>query len=428
MSFTDLEFLEKEFVHFAKENTRSNAANADQVPTTPGQKEMALELVDLLKSFGLQARYNAASGFCISKVPGNVDNPKVTPFGIVAHVDTADFPAVNIQPQVHRNYNGQKIILNQAEQIVLDPNEFPALKDLQGQTLITSSGDTLLGVDDKAGVVGLLGAVKYLLNHPEVKHGDIYLGFGPDEEIGLGGTRFDPHDFPDAEFAYTLDNGQPGELQYETFNASEAKVHIKGTLVHPGNAYGLMVDATKLMTDFLSQLPADQSPEQTKDKDGFYMVVSAGSNVDHGDVDLIIRDFDWDKFTAREQFIKDLVAKLNQKYGDQRFTLQLTRTYLNIANFVRKLPYVVNLAMDAYKKVGLTPQPKPFRGGTDGNFISEKGIPTPNLFNGGGNYHGRYEYITVEQMDKLAETLVQIAQEHVLQTEHGRNEKPLPAD
>ncbi len=428
MSFTDLNYLEREFIHFAKENTRSDQKHAEQVPTTPGQEKMAKELVDLLKSYGLQARYNPASGYCISKVPGNVDDPRVTPFGIVAHVDTAAFPADHVQPQVHRHYDGQKLVLDKAGKRVLDPAQFPALKKLKGQTLITASGDTLLGVDDKAGVVGLLGAVRYLLAHPEVKHGDVYLGFGPDEEIGLGGQRFDPKDFSGAEFAYTLDNGQPGELQYETFNAAAAHVHIKGTLVHPGNAYGLMVDATKLMNDFLSRLPADQSPEQTKGKEGYYMVVSAQSEVDHADVVLIIRDFDWKKFQARERFIQDVVAKLNKKYGGQRFEVEEHREYLNIANFVQKKPYVVNLAMDAYRKVGLKPQPKPFRGGTDGNFISEKGIPTPNLFNGGGNYHGPYEYVTVEQLDKLAQTLVAIAREHVVQSESGRDNRPLPQD
>lgn len=423
MSFTDESYLEDLFVKLAKENTRSDYAHHDQVPSTPNQKKMALELVDLLKSFGLPAYYNEKSGFAIGKLASNCGDPKVTPFGIVAHVDTAEFSAENVQPQVHKNYQGNKLTLSPG--IDLDPEEFPALKELKGQTLITTDGTTLLGVDDKAGITGLIGAIKYLVEHPDVKHGDIFVGFGPDEEIGLGGTRFDPADFPGAEFAYTLDNGQVGELQYETFNATEAHVHIKGTLVHPGNAYGLMVNATTLLNEFLSAFPQDEVPEKSKDKQGFFMMIESSSEVDHADAEFIIRDFDWDKFTAKEQFVKDLVAKLNKKYG-KRFTLTMRRQYENIANSVRKFPYVVNLAEAAYKNIGLTPRPLPFRGGTDGNFISQKGIPTPNLFNGGGNYHGRYEYVTVQQLDKLAETLVAIAQEHVRQSQEGRDNSPLP--
>lgn len=424
MVFYDLNFTEKTFIHYTKENTRSNAANHDQVPSSPNQVKMGKELTQQLKGIGLAAHYNAGSGFAIGKLAKNVDD-KVTPIGFFSHIDTADFNAVNIQPQVYPNYDGKRVALDAKAGIYLDPKDFPALASCKGQTLITSNGHTLLGVDDKAGIVGILGMLKYLVAHPEVKHGDIFVGFGPDEEIGYGGRRFDPKDFPDVELAYTLENGRPGDFEYETFNATEADVHIKGTVVHPGEAYDLMVNATTLMNDFLSQMPQDEVPEKSKGHDGFFLVTHAKSSVDHADLQIIVRDFDWEKFTGKEQFMKDLVAKMNKKYGADRFQLTLRRQYLNIYNVIKDKPYVVNLALDAYKRLGIKPHIQTFRGGTDGNFITQKGIPTPNLFNGGGNYHGRYEYVTVEQIDKLSEVLTTICQEHLRQTREGRDNSPL---
>lgn len=424
MAFYDLEYTKNKFIHYAKENTRSDPDNHEQVPSTPNQVKMGKELTRELVDIGLESHYNAASGFAIGHLATNTD-AKVTPIGFFSHIDTADFNAVGIDPQVHPNYDGQKIALDAAAGIYLDPKEFPALASCKGETLITSNGHTLLGVDDKAGIVGILGMLNYLVAHPEVKHGDIYVGFGPDEEIGYGGQRFDPNDFPGVELAYTLENGRPGDFEYETFNATEVKLHIHGTVVHPGEAYGLMVNATTLMNDFLSQLPADQVPEKSKGHDGYFMVVNSSSCVDHADVYLIIRDFDWDKFVAKEEFIKKLIDQLNQKYGADRFQMKMRREYLNIYNVIKDKPYVVNLALDAYRKLGIKPKIQTFRGGTDGNFITQKGIPTPNLFNGGGNYHGRYEYVTVEQIDKLSEVLTTICQEHLRQSLEGRDEAPL---
>lgn len=424
MAFYDLDFTKNTFIHYAKENTRSNPNNFEQIPSSPNQVKMGKELTEQLKDIGLAAHYNAKSGFAIGHLPSNVQD-KVTPIGFFSHIDTADFNAENIQPQVHPNYDGKKVVLDAKAGIYLDPKDFPALKSCKGETLITSDGHTLLGVDDKAGIVGILGMLKYLTAHPEVEHGDIYVGFGPDEEIGYGGQRFDPKDFPGVELAYTLENGRPGDFEYETFDATEAKLHIHGTVVHPGEAYGLMVNATTLMNDFLDHLPADEVPEKSKGHDGYFMVVNAQSSVDHADLYLIIRDFDWDKFTAKEKFIKDLVAKLNKKYGEGRFKLTMRRQYENIYNVIKDKPYVVNLALDAYKRLGIKPNIQTFRGGTDGNFITQKGIPTPNLFNGGGNYHGRYEYVTVEQIDKLSEVLTTICKEHLRQTQEGRDEAPL---
>lgn len=423
MSFYDLDFIEKTFIHYAKENTRSYEEKHDQVPTSIGQVKMGKELTKQLQEIGLDAYYNEKTGFAIGHLKKNVTDD-VTPIGFFSHIDTADFNAENIRPQVHRNYDGKRVVLDEKEGIYLDPKDFPALASCKGETLITSDGHTLLGTDDKAGIVGILSMLKYLAEHPDIEHGDIYIGFGPDEEIGYGGRRFDAKDFPNVELAYTLENGRPGDFEYETFNATEAQIHIRGTVVHPGEAYGLMVNAATLMNDFLDQLPKDEVPEKSKGHDGFILVLNATGSVDHADISLIIRDFDWDKFTAKEQLLKDIIAELNKKYGD-RFTLKMRRQYENIYNVIKDQPYVVNLALDAYKKLGIKPNIQTFRGGTDGNFITQKGVPTPNLFNGGGNYHGRYEYATVEQIDKLAEVLTEIVKEHLSQTRNGRDEIPL---
>lgn len=424
MAFYDLDFIEKTFIHYAKENTRSWEDKHDQVPTSEGQEKMAKELTKQLSDIGLDAYYNEKTGFAIGHLKKNVEDD-VTPIGFFSHIDTADFNAVDIKPQIHRNYDGGRVVLDEKEGIYLDPKDFPALKSCKGETLITSDGHTLLGTDDKAGIVGILGMLKYLIEHPKIEHGDVYIGFGPDEEIGYGGRRFDANDFPNVELAYTLENGRPGDFEYETFNATEASIHIRGTVVHPGEAYGLMVNATTLMNDFLSHMPADEVPEKSKGHDGYFMVGQTSSTVDHADIFLIIRDFDWDKFTAKEQFIKDLVAKMNKKYGTGRFELKMRRQYENIYNVIKDKPYCVNLALDAYKRLGIKPNIQTFRGGTDGNFITQKGIPTPNLFNGGGNYHGRYEYATIEQIDKLSEVLTTIVQEHLRQTREGKDERPL---
>ncbi|MCR1900665.1 peptidase T [Ligilactobacillus apodemi] len=417
-------YLQELFIDYAKVNTRSDNTKRNLIPTTPNQKLLAQKIVAELKKIGIDnAYYNEKSGFAIGHLAKNT-SAEVTGLGFVAHLDTADHPAENITPQIYSNYNGGKVWLSRTPEIILDPNEFPALKELQGQTLITSDGTTLLGTDDKAGIVAILGALRYFKQHPQIEHGDIYVGFGPDEEIGLGGQRFASKDF-NVEFAYTLDNGQPGELQYETFNASEVEILIEGTSVHPGNAYGLLVNAITLGQQFLAQLPQDEVPEKTRGYEGFIMATNATLNINEAKINLIIRDFDKDKFQAKEQLIKKLVAKFNEKLDRPRFKLKIFLQYENIANTLKKHPYAVNLALDAYQRLGLTPQITPFRGGTDGNFLTAKGIPTLNLFNGGGNYHGPYEYVTAEQLVLTARTVIAIVEEHMYQTKFGRNEQSL---
>ena len=346
---------------------------------------------------------------------------QVTPIGFVAHVDTADFNAENVQPQVHQDYNGKDIVLKDGR--VLSTSEFSSLKKHLGETLITADGTTLLGADDKAGIAGLLGMLKYLKGNSSVKHGDIWVAFGPDEEIGKGAARFDVQRFP-VEFAYTLDNGDPGDIAFETFNAAAATIHFHGTVVHPGEAYGLMVNAALMSSEFIQGLPADEVPENSKGFDGYFMVLSNNGNVDHAQIQLIIRDFDTDGFEKKKKLVTDLVDKLNEKYGKDRVTLELHDQYRSPGDLIKKHPYVVNLVLHAYEVLGLKPKIIPFRGGTDGDFISEKGIPTPNLFNGGANFHGPYEYVTTESMALLSRTLIEIVRQHVL-LNSNRDERPL---
>lgn len=416
----DFDYIKNKFIQYAKLNTRSDE-NSSAVPTTKGQVKLLKELVSELKKLGLvEVSYSEKDAYTVGKIAGNIKE-RVAPIGFVAHVDTADFNADNIQPQLFENYDGQDIELGHG--YTLSATEFPSLKKVIGQTLITASGDTLLGADDKAGIAGLLGMAKYLKDNPEIKHGDIWLAFGPDEEIGQGAKRFDVSRFP-VEFSYTLDNGNPGDIAYETFNAAAAKIKIKGTVVHPGEAYHLMVNAALIANEFINQLPTDFVPEESRDYQGFILILRNDGNVDHAEIDLIIRDFDTDSFLKHKELIENTVESLNQKYGEGRVSLKMYDQYISPGDTIKKHPYVVNLVHHAYQKMNLLINHVPFRGGTDGNFITQKGIPTPNLFNGGANFHGRYEYVTVENMLLLAKTLTAIVTEHV-KLDNNRDETPL---
>lgn len=416
----DFDYIKNKFIQYAKMNTRSDE-NSSAIPTTKGQVKLLKELVSELKKLGLvEVSYSEKDAYTVGKIAANIKE-ELAPIGFVAHVDTADFNADNIQPQIFENYDGQDIELGHG--YTLSATEFPSLKKVIGQTLITASGNTLLGADDKAGIAGLLGMVKYLKDNPEIKHGDIWLAFGPDEEIGQGAKRFDVSRFP-VEFSYTLDNGNPGDIAYETFNAAAAKIKIKGTVVHPGEAYHLMVNATLIANEFINQLPTNFVPEESRDYQGFILILCNDGNVDHAEIDLIIRDFDTDSFLKHKKLIENTVKSLNQKYGEGRVSLKMYDQYISPGDTIKKHPYVVNLVHHAYQKMNLPINHVPFRGGTDGNFITQKGIPTPNLFNGGANFHGRYEYVTVENMLLLAKTLTAIVTEHV-KLDNKRDEKPL---
>lgn len=418
----DQRYIEDCFIKYAKVDTRSDVSSK-QVPTTTGQKKLALIVCDDLKKLGVEAWYNEKTAFTIARIPSNTEK-NLSSIGFIAHLDTADFNSENVCPIVHPDYDGGDVVLNEDLGIVLSSKEFPDLKKFKGQRLITTDGTTLLGADDKAGVAGLLGAVKYLKEHPDFEHGALYLAFGPDEEIGQGAKRFDETEFP-VEFAYTLDNGQPGEIEYETFNAAWAQIEVEGTAVHPGDAYGLMVNVALIANEIVSALPQDEVPEKSKDHEGFILVNEFDATVDHAYLSMIIRDFDTEKFFAKQEFLKELVSKINARYDKPRVTLKFTEQYRNIGDTIKKNPYIVNLAIDSYKKLGFEVKIVPFRGGTDGNFFTQKGIPTPNLFNGGNNFHGQYEYVTTEAMATVSKTILTIVEEHVLQSQ-SRNMTPLP--
>lgn len=405
----DTNYLEQQFIDYCRYNTRSDA-QSQTIPSTPGQIDLAKRVVTDLKKLGLKAWYNEKNGYALGYVPGNCDK-KISAVGFFAHLDTADYPADNVSPQVHPDYDGRDVILNEEKQIILRVAEFPELKDLAGQCLITTDGTTLLGADDKAGVAALLAAVQSLVTQPEIKHGPLYVAFGPDEEIGQGAKRFDETEFP-VEFAYTLDNGQPGDLEYETFNAAAATVEIEGTAVHPGDAYHLMVNASSLAHELVAGLPLAEVPEKSRGRQGFIMVTRQESTPDHAHLELIIRDFDQQLFANKKKLLKDLAQQINDRYDQERVKIEIKEQYSNIGEEIKKNPAIVKLALKAYDTLGLKPNIVPFRGGTDGNFLTEKGIPTPNLFNAGHNFHGKYEYVTVEGMQTVAQTIIEISRTH----------------
>ena len=339
-------------------------------------------------------------------MPSNTDHP-VDTIGFIAHVDTADFNAENIQPQLIENYDGQDIVLNASENIVLSPAVFEDLLNLKGHTLITTDGTTLLGADDKAGVCEIIEAMIYLIDHPEIKHGRIKIAFGPDEEIGRGADLFDVNDFA-TDFAYTMDGASLGELEYESFNAAKAVVKLHGVSVHPGSAKDKMISASKLAMEFDRLLPQNEVPEHTEGREGFYFLAGMNTEIEDGIMHYIIRDHDKAKFLARKEQILKNAAYLNDKYGAERFSVTVTDQYYNMKDVIQNDMRSVDLALKAMTNLGIKPHISPIRGGTDGSKISFMGIPTPNLFTGGANYHGKYEYVSVDVMKKAVETIIEI--------------------
>lgn len=398
----DLATIQADFIRYAKLNTRSDAASST-VPTTPGQTVLAKLLVTELQTLGLDAALNDANSFVTATIPATkADVPSI---GFIAHLDTADYAAENIQPQVHPNYDGQPIAF--ANGLTLTVDQFPGLRRYFGETLITGDGTTLLGVDDKAGIAAAMALARYLVAHPELPHGTVKLAFGPDEEIGVGADRFDAQGFA-TDFAYTLDNGDLGQIEYETFNAAQAVIDFAGTSVHPGEAKGAMVNAITLATQLDAALPQFERPEFTADRQGFYCLLGLTGTIDHAQSRYIIRDFDQANFAARKATLAQAVASLNAEFDTERITYTLKDQYYNMADIIAKDKTPLTLAEAAIKAVGLTPKVIAFRGGTDGSKITYQGIPTPNLFNGGMNFHGPYEVVSTEAMAKVTETLLKI--------------------
>lgn len=395
------------FLDFVRVNTRSDESSTT-IPSAQREVDFLNSLQEMLTKMGLQdVHTNEQSGYVFATLPANVDD-KVPTVGFISHVDTADFNGENVNPQIVENYDGHSVIkLDEAGEFQLDPAVFPNLKNYAGHTLITTDGSTLLGADDKAGVAEIIAATTYLLAHPEIKHGNIKLGFGPDEEIGTGADHFDVTDFA-ADVAYTVDGGPAGELSYETFNAADAKVEIKGTNVHPSDAKGVMVNASQVAIDFHNKLPKEARPENTEGRQGFFHLYEINGNVDASELRYIIRDHDRSKFEQQKQLITDIATKMNQQFGSDRIKLTLVDQYYNMGEVIEKDPTVVKVAEQAMKNVGVTPNIFPVRGGTDGSKISFMGLPTPNIFAGGENMHGRFEYVSEETMEQATDVIVEI--------------------
>ena len=399
---------QERLIRYAKINTRSDEASTS-VPSTACQLDLLHLLVDELKAIGLQeVEFNPENAFVTATLPATSDKPVPT-IGFIAHVDTADFNSENIQPRLIPNYDGQDIVLNQAQDIVMKVADFPALSSYQGQTLIVTDGTTLLGADDKSGIAEIMTAMAYLAAHPEIEHGKVRVAFGPDEEIGRGADRFDVEHFG-CDFAYTMDGGPVGELQYESFNAAGARLHFHGKNIHPGTAKGKMINAVQLLKDFLSALPEDQVPEKTDGRQGFIHPMEAQVTVDQGQLDLIIRDHDRQAFQAKKDLVQSIVDKMNAAYPVTVVSLEMKDQYYNMAEVIEQDMQSVELAKSAMEAIGIKPIIEPIRGGTDGSKISFMGLPTPNIFAGGENMHGRYEFVAVESMVKATQVIVGIIQ------------------
>ena len=395
------------FLEYITTETRSDE-NATTIPSTQTQVVFLHKLMDDLKEIGLSdVKYNEKNGYVTALLPSNIDK-KVPTMGFLSHVDTADFNAKGVNPQTIENYDGESIIkLDEAGQFVLDPKEFPNMKNYKGQTLITTDGSTLLGSDDKSGVAEIITAMDYFIQHPEIKHGDIKIGLGPDEEIGTGADHFDAEDFA-TDFAYTMDGGPIGQLEYETFNAAAMKVDIQGKNVHPSEAKDIMINALQVAVDFQDAFPRDEVPEKTDGRQGFYHLLSLDGTVDEAHMAYIIRDFDRDGLETRKAFAAKVAEDMNAKYGEGRVKATIKDQYYNMAEVLKDHMDVVDLAKDAMEAIDIKPLIEPVRGGTDGSKISFMGIPTPNIFAGAENMHGRYEFVSVQTMEKAVDTMIKM--------------------
>lgn len=397
--------LIERLISYAKVDTQSNE-NSQTTPSTPGQLALANMLVEELKEIGMKDVTIDENGYVMATLPSNTEK-EVPTIGFLAHVDTAtDFTGKNVNPQVIEQYDGKDIVLESLN-VVLSPKEFPELADYAGHTLITTDGTTLLGADNKAGISEIMTAMEYLIAHPEIKHGKIRVAFTPDEEIGRGPHKFDVEAF-NAKFAYTVDGGPLGELQYESFNAAAAKITCKGTNVHPGTAKGKMVNAAKIAMQFHAALPENEAPEFTEGYEGFYHLLSIKGDVSETSLSYIIRDFDRDRFNERKDTVQKIANNLKAKYGENSVTVDMNDQYYNMREKIEPVKEIVDIAYKAMKNLDIEPVVKPIRGGTDGSQLSYMGLPCPNIFTGGENFHGKYEYISADNMVKAANVIVEI--------------------
>ncbi|WP_044747815.1 peptidase T [Bacillus alveayuensis] len=399
------EIIER-FTKYVKIDTQSDP-NSHTCPSTPGQWTLAKMLVEELKAIGMEEVTVDENGYVMATLPSNTDKDVPT-IGFLAHMDTAtDFTGANVNPQIVESYDGGDIILNEELHIVLSPTDFPELANYKGHTLITTDGTTLLGADNKAGIAEIMTAMAYLIQHPEIKHGKVRVAFTPDEEIGRGPHKFDVAAFG-AKYAYTVDGGPLGELEYESFNAAQAKITFKGKNVHPGTAKGKMINSMKMAMEFHEHLPANEAPEHTEGYEGFYHLLSFQGDVEETTLHYIIRDFDRQQFEARKGKMEEIAAKLQEKYGKERIVIDIKDQYYNMREKIEPVKEVVDIAYEAMKNLGIEPKISPIRGGTDGSQLSYMGLPTPNIFTGGENFHGRYEYISVDNMMKATNVIIEI--------------------
>ncbi|GIO09903.1 peptidase T [Brevibacillus reuszeri] len=394
------------FISYAQVNTQSDE-DSETCPSTPGQLVLAQMLVDELNAIGMQEVTMDSNGYVMATLPANTDK-EIPTIGFLAHMDTAtDFTGAGVNPQIVENYNGQDIVLNEARNIVLSPIDFPELTGYKGHTLITTDGTTLLGADDKAGIAEIMTAMAYLIRHPELKHGRVRVAFTPDEEIGRGPEKFDVSAF-DAVYAYTMDGGPLGGIEYESFNAASAIITCKGTNVHPGTAKGKMVNAAKIAMELHSMLPADETPERTEGYEGFYHLSSIHGDVEQTQLRYLIREHDRNRFMERKSELARIVEVLQKKYGDKRIELEIKDEYFNMREKIEPVMEVVDIAKQALENLGIVPIIEPIRGGTDGSQLSYMGLPTPNIFTGGENYHGPFEYVSVDNMVQAVNTIIEI--------------------
>ena len=383
--------------------------NSDTTPSTAKQWDLANKLVEELKSIGLKEVTIDKNAYIMATLPSNVDY-EVPTIGFIAHFDTTpDFTGANVKPQIVKNYDGGDIVLNKKQNIVLSPNYFKDLLMYKGQTLITTDGTTLLGADDKAGITEIVTAMEHLIKNPQIKHGKIRVAFTPDEEIGRGAHKFNVKKFG-ADWAYTMDGSQVGELEYENFNAAGVTIKIKGKSVHPGYAKGKMINSLLIANQFLSLLPKREIPQLTDEYQGFFHFYSIKGTIELTEIKGIVRDHDRDKFDAKKELLQQIVDDLKENYGDDMISVEMKDQYYNMKEKIEPVMHIVNIAEKAMEEVGVTPIIKPIRGGTDGSQLSFMGLPCPNIFAGGHNFHGKYEYVPLESMKKAVDVIVKIAE------------------
>ena len=396
------------FVSYVTIDTESDP-NSDTCPSSEKQWDLANKLVEELKAIGMEDVTIDEHAYVMATLPSNVDH-EVPTIGFIAHFDTTpDYTGANVKPQIIENYDGTDIVLNAEQNIILSPDYFESLLLYKGQTIITTDGTTLLGADDKAGITEIVSAMEYLIQHPEIKHGTIRVGFTPDEEIGRGAHKFDVKKFG-AEWAYTMDGSRIGELEYENFNAAGAKIKVNGKIVHPGYAKGKMINSMLIANEFMAALPQNEIPQETSGYEGFFHLYSIQGKVEETNMQYIIRDHDKDLYEGRKKLMEDIAQQLNEKHGAGTIDLVISDQYFNMKEKVEPVMHIVDIAEEAMKELNIEPLIKPIRGGTDGSQLSYMGLPCPNIFAGGHNFHGRYEYVPVESMVKAMEVIVKIGE------------------